>query len=308
MKEIISIKISKFLTNDYVTQIAQKQWGSQNPEWINRSRQYVFDELINNNDCFGVVAVNSNEEIIGRMHCVKNESDPKLWYYGDLFVEKEYRRNGIASRMIKTAVDHLSEIGASELICYVEPQNTASRNLQLSIGFTERTFMNFNNFICDGEIMYSLNIPTCYSVIPAIINEAYFVRVLFVLNRDALETDDISYSEWKTLLSANDNDEKHFLVCKGAVPVAYMKINGLASKNNAWLSMLFVAPQFQHQGVGKFAIDYAEKFVIQNGFGRLSIQTTSENTPAQNLYKKCGFAEVNRNEKILFVKQLNTNY
>ena len=83
MKEIISIKISKYLTDEYVTQIAQKQWGSQNPEWINRSRQYVFDELINNNYCFGVVAVNSDDEIIGRMHCVKNESDPKLWYYGD---------------------------------------------------------------------------------------------------------------------------------------------------------------------------------------------------------------------------------
>ena len=88
--------------------------------------------------------------------------------------------------------------------------------------------------------------------------------------------------------------------------VAYMKIIGLESKDNAWLSMLFVAPQFQHQGVGKFAIDYAEKFVIQNGFEKLSIQTTTENIPAQNLYKKCGYAEVDRNGRIVFVKQLNS--
>lgn len=117
MKDIITIKISKFLTNDYVAQIARNQWRSEAPEWINRSRQYVFDELINDNDCFGVVAVDSNDEVIGRMHCVKNESNPKLWYYGDLFVVEKYRRKGIATRMINTAVEHLSEIGAGEMIC-----------------------------------------------------------------------------------------------------------------------------------------------------------------------------------------------
>ena len=121
-----------------------------------------------------------------------------------------------------------------------------------------------------------------------------------MLNRDTLKANDISYSEWKTLLSANDNDEKHFLICKGAVPVAYMKINGLESKDNAWLSMLFVAPQFQHQGAGKFAIDYAEKFVIQNGFEKLSIQTTTENIPVQNLYKKC--------QRQLLCRRLSTKY
>ena len=47
MKESITIKISKFLTNDYVAQIARNQWRSEAPEWINRSRLYVFDELIN---------------------------------------------------------------------------------------------------------------------------------------------------------------------------------------------------------------------------------------------------------------------
>ena len=304
MKENISIKISKYLSNDYVSQIARKQWGSQIPQWINRSRQYVFDELINENDCFGVIAVNSDDEIIGRMHCVKNECNPKLWYYGDLFVENEYRRNGIATRMIKTAVEHLSEIGATELICYVAPENTASRNLQVATGFVEKTFETFNGFIADGEIMYSLQVPVPYSVIPATINEAYFVRVLFVLNRQALKTEDISYSGWQELLSSNDKDEKHFLVCKGAVPVAYMKINGLESKDSVWLSMLFVAPQFHRQGIGEFAVKYAEGFAAKKGFRKLAIQTTNDNIPAQSLYKKCGYSEVRETDKIVFVKAL----
>ena len=45
MKEIITIQISKFLNNELVEQIAQKQWHSQSPAFVNRSRQYIFDEI-----------------------------------------------------------------------------------------------------------------------------------------------------------------------------------------------------------------------------------------------------------------------
>lgn len=302
MKESITIKISKFLTNDYVAQIARNQWRSEAPEWINRSRVYVFDELINDNDCFGVVAVDSNDEVIGRMHCVKNENNPKLWYYGDLFVVERYRRKSIATRMIKTAVEHLSEMGASELICYVEPENANSRAFQTSAGFVEKPFVPFNDFLNDGQIMYSLSIPTPYSVIPATLNEAYFVRVLFVLNKSAMKSEDISYSKWQELLSSSDGDEKHFLICKGALPVAYMNINGFENKDNSWLSMLFVAPKFHRQGIGEFAVKYAEKYVADNGFRKLNIQTTSDNIPAQNLYRKCGYLVVDSSDKVIYTK------
>ena len=129
MKEIITIQISKFLTNDLVKKIAQKQWKTTDPSWINRSRQYVFDEFMNENDCFGVVATTSNDDVVGRLHCVRNENNSRLWYYGDLFVIPEYRRMGIASQMIRTSMNYLSELGAAMLRCYVEPDNTPSRKL-----------------------------------------------------------------------------------------------------------------------------------------------------------------------------------
>ena len=52
---------------------------------------------MNENDCFGVIATTPNNDVVGRLHCVKNENNSKLWYYGDLFVIPEYRRMGIAS-------------------------------------------------------------------------------------------------------------------------------------------------------------------------------------------------------------------
>ena len=86
MKEIITIQISKFLTSELVEQIAQSQWKALTPQFTNRSRQYIFDELVNSNDCFGVIATTAKNQVIGRIHCVKNENNPHLWYYGDLFV------------------------------------------------------------------------------------------------------------------------------------------------------------------------------------------------------------------------------
>ncbi len=271
MKEIISIKITKFLTNDYVTSIALKQWGSEEPQWINRSRQYIFEELINNNDCFGVVAVTADDKIIGRMHCVKNKTNPKLWYYGDLFVATEYRCNGIATRLINTAVDYLSEIGATELVCYVEPENTISHKLQIRLGFVVKNYKVFNDFITDGETMYSLQIPTIYSVIPATVNEAYFVRVLFFLNQETHKMDDISYAEWQKRLSAKDKDESNFLICKGAVPVGYMQIKGIITKQNPYISMFIVAPQFNPQEISTIAIKHADNFVAELGLRKLDI-------------------------------------
>lgn len=73
--------------------------------------------------------------VIGRLHCVRNKDNIKKWYYGDLFVIPEYRRMGIATQMIEKAKNHLSEIGAQSLCCYVEPDNVASRQLQKSVVF-----------------------------------------------------------------------------------------------------------------------------------------------------------------------------
>ena len=304
MKDIVTIQISKFLTNEYVEQIAQNQWKALTPQFTNRSRQYIFDELVNSNDCFGVIATTAKNQIIGRIHCVRNENNPHLWYYGDLFVIPEYRRRGIAKQMIHAATNHLSEMGATTLRCYVKPDNIPSRNLQMSLCFSEKPFESFNDFINDGEIMYELDIPNSLTIIPATKNEAYFVRILFAQNKDILNSGNISLSEWREFLSVEDPDEKHFLVCKGAMPIAYMKINGLLNTDIVWVSMLFVAKDFQRQGIGSFALNYAEQYVKGLGFNTINIQTDKENIAAINCYSNSGYRIYEQNSKIKFSKLL----
>lgn len=145
---------------------------------------------------------------------------------------------------------------------------------------------------------------TNLSVKQATINDAFFVRRIFFQNKVALHSEDISLSEWKEILSVKDADEKHFIVCDDAIPVGYMKINGLLSQKEAWISMLFVAKEYHRQGVGSFAIRYAEQYVKSLEFEVIKIQTDSDNIPAINCYLKCGYQIYDKGKKIKFCKKL----
>ena len=106
------------------------------------------------------------------------------------------------------------------------------------------------------------------------------------------------------VFAADDPDERHFLICKGALPVAYLKLNGLQSNGKAWISMLFVSPSFRRQGVGRFAIRFAEQYVGEQGFASLSVQTDADNTAAIRCYTNCGYQIFDRGQKIKLCKLL----
>ena len=289
MKEIITIRVSKYLSDELAKKVAWMRWGTSAPEYVNCVRNAVFDELTDENDCFEVIAMTAKGEVVGRMHCIRNETDYSLWYYGDLFVTPEYRRMGIARQMVETAISRLSEIGAAVLRCYVDPNNMPSRNLQKSIGFEEKPFKTFNCLCNDGQIMHEIKIPSCFCVIPATVNEAYFVRIMFVQNKSELKAENISLNEWKELLSADNPDEKHFLICKGAVPACYMCLSGASGERKAHISMLFVKKELQRCGAGTFALHFAERYAKENGFDFIAASADKDNTAAENCFLKCGY-------------------
>lgn len=305
MKEIITILISNYYSHEIVESISKYRAGAVDSKLVNRLRQEIFDDK-RAKDGFGVLALNSGGDVVGILHCIQNEEEERLWYYGDLFVHPEYRRMKIATRMIETAISHFSEIDANVLRCYVDPNNEASIRLQKSVGFRQKEFKTFNDLCNEGELMFEYNIPSILNVVPATSDEAYFVRIMFVENLKYLHCENIKLNEWRELLSADDPDEEHFLICKGAMPVGYMKINGLLNENTAWISMLFISEQYHRQGIGIFAVSYAEDFIKGKGFSSIAIQTTQDNVPARTLYEKCGYSgklDVKK-QKCFFVKKL----
>ncbi len=288
--EEIDVSVSEFLTPELVVQIAQAQW--EGPDWAYSITRLLLTNKIQT-DCFNVIAKNESGGVIGRLFCIKNDSDSRLWYYGDLFVIPGYRRRHIAERMLELAERTLCGKWCAVLRCYVEPENTPSLDLQRKLGFEEKPYLPFNNLINEGRLMFEKRLPSfsAAAINPDNAGEyGRYVAWFYNDNIEALHGGEITLGEWRDLLSAGDTDEMHFLIRKGAMPCAYLKINGLDGDSAGWISVLAVEPAFQRRGIGEYAVRFAEDYLRSRGFTAVSLHTTKDNIPAQRLYSKCGYA------------------
>lgn len=291
--EIITIRISEYLSEKLALQISDSLWGKPDIAGL-RSTLYNFKSKTN---YFNVIAQNSSDDFVGRVCCMQNIDDPTLWYYGDLFVAEDHRRRHIAEKMISTAFDVLKDKGCKTVRTYVDPQNTPSLELQKKLGFTEKPYQTFNELINDGDLMFEKQLGQIYSAVT--IQNKFDVKIIadiYNKNLQALHGDKIPYNEWYRAILNDDTDERNFLICRGIMPVAWLKLNGLDSADAGYISMLAVEPKCRRKGVGRFAVEFAEKFLHGNGKRTIRVQTTSDNFPAMSLYKKCGFVEVGRSK------------
>jgi ribosomal protein S18 acetylase RimI-like enzyme len=151
----------------------------------------------------------------------------------------------------------------------------------------------FNDFDLSEQVMFRLDVPSNLDATPMTLAHIPFVFGLLMSprNKSALNPADLNYDDWKTAFESNlsDPDEANFIIRRGIVPVAWLKLNGLSGSGMAWISMLVVHENYHHQGVGSFAIRYAEDYVKEKGFTAMGIHANIENTPAVNCYKKAGY-------------------
>lgn len=84
------------------------------------------------------------------------------------------------------------------------------------------------------------------------------------------------------------DDELNYIIRKGVVPVAWLKLNGL-SNDRVWISMLIVHEKYRNLGAGMFALNFAHEFALSTERKHIYINTTADNLIAQSLYKKAGY-------------------
>lgn len=81
----------------------------------------------------------------------------------------------------------------------------------------------------------------------------------------------------------------------------YESINWLTpDKNNYYIHRLAVHPKFQHKGIAKQLMDFAEKFALKNNAVSIRLDTFSKNVRNQRFYKTRGYLKLG---DIYFPKQ-----
>ena len=117
-----------------------------------------------------------------------------------------------------------------------------------------------------------------------------FIYHVFEQNRAALHCGHISQEEWFDFIfgEAADPYEIHFIITDNDFPAAWLKLNGLNTPVIC-ISMLVVDKTYQHKGIGRYAIRYAENYAIDNSKTAVRIQTTKDNIIAKECYLKCGY-------------------
>jgi len=76
---IITIYVSEYFTNELSENITAIWLRGTRQETVNTIRRAIYEGKYDS-DCFNVVALNSDDYIIGRLFCLKNQVNPKLWY------------------------------------------------------------------------------------------------------------------------------------------------------------------------------------------------------------------------------------
>ncbi|MCL2060332.1 MAG: GNAT family N-acetyltransferase [Oscillospiraceae bacterium] len=211
---------------------------------------------------------------------------PEYGYIMEFYVRPEYRRKGYGKVMFRRLEHHFYAHGI--------------KRMYLTTGTSGESFWRSLGFVPTGEVSPE-NKMQIYEKDVSLLNvkpmqSEHIDFVISVLtsekNKAALHPDNKSISEWREVFTKNlaDSDEANFIIDDGITSVAWLKLNGLQSKTSmAWVSMLAVDEKYQRQGIGSFAVRFAEDFVRSKGFNMLGIHTTVDNITAQNCYKKLGY-------------------
>lgn len=121
---------------------------------------------------------------IGCIIC-KNEihrSSRMRGYIGMLAVQKEFRGQGIAKKLVEKAIDTMVENGCDEIMLETEVENLAALNLYEGMGFIRMKRM-FRYYLNEGDA-FKLILP---------ITGRSSIRSTFLMNQDPIaETQDIS--------------------------------------------------------------------------------------------------------------------
>lgn len=281
---------------------AELRWGElpENPAKLLQNMKR-FDPFADNPAESFILTAFKNNMLVGRVSVMQNPDNRLNWHIGDLNVKADFRRRGIAKRLLTKGIDMIKAKASGGTFIYsdIDSDNEPSRRLHASLGFIDwGEPMPFWNLINTDERTTHILFLDNDLTVRCVKEKGHFEAVSRIYSRNItpLHGCEISLEEWEKFLSVGDIDEAQFLIYKGSCSAAWLKINCLENKETGWISMLVVEPMFQGKGVGGFAVKFAEDFLRLRRKNRVCICTSEDNAAACGLYKKCGYTVVENRE------------
>jgi aminoglycoside 6'-N-acetyltransferase I len=71
-------------------------------------------------------------------------------------------------------------------------------------------------------------------------------------------------------------------------------VSGATSSPVAYVEGIYVKDEYRNQGVGKYLIEFASRWALENGCTELASDALIENTASYDFHTKVGFQEVER--------------
>ena len=232
-------------------------------------------------EIYGAIVVNSANTHRGHLHAG---------------IAPWHRSKGLGTIMLHLALEVCGDKGFSnvEIVPYENNQGAIKTILKNGGKLKEKFYDNGKT-----SLRFEIDLQSQYAVRPFTEKDVNFIYNLMSEenNLSALHTDVISLEEWQNVFAQpQDTDEENFIVYKNDLQCAWLKLNGLQNKDVAWISMLVVSNEFKHQGVGKFAVEFASQYLKQRGYKQVKLHTTEDNLVAIGLYSKCGFSIVGKSK------------
>lgn len=87
-----------------------------------------------------------------------------------------------------------------------------------------------------------------------------------------------------------DSDEEDYIIFDELVPIGWLGINGLSSKDKkAYIKVIALIPSYQKRGIGQYVINQIIENLKLRGYVSIGLYTDQSNVQAQRCYLKCGF-------------------
>ncbi len=251
-----TFKTIKFPTEEMLNEIAKEQGDFS--QRIVQGMTKIISQAHYNSNHFMVKVSNYDSNIIGCANFIQNSKNSYEWLYTDLWVHDKYRRQGIATKILKEGLQHLAELDAEKLLCTVSPGNNPSLKLQNFLGFSEVSLKQFEDLETDGMKMFETIIKNDYNITQFTddYNQTLFLCQMSDKKYDVRQSD--LFKELRHHLLSNDGkSEVNYFVRKGVVIIASIKfILGANSSSNYSVT---IHPKFNNKSLNNYITEFINK-------------------------------------------------